>query len=415
MTLPTTLSVPRKSAANRRALRRWLRRLPVLLLSLGLLGGVVFAWLPKPVEIEAGRIERRELVVSVDEDGRTRVKDRYTVSAPLTGNVGRIELRPGDLVKQGAVLARLVPASAPLLDARTRREAESRVGATEAARRQSLAQIERAKAALTYAKRENQRATTLTRSGAVPGVDLERSELELAAREAELTSAQFGARVAEHEQAMARAALGAFTQRGKSSRDGMDVPSPVSGQILQVIQASEGVVPAGTPLLEVGDPTALEIVVDVLTADAVRIHPGSEVSVERWGGPALSGRVRLVEPSAFTRLSALGVEEQRVNVVIDLVEPYAKWSALKDGYRVEARIVVWKRNDVLVVPTTALFRRDGAWMCFVVRDGRAFETRLTIGQQNGTEAEVLSGASAADVVVEHPSDRVANNVRVEAR
>lgn len=414
MTLPTALSVPRKSAPNRRALRRWLRRLPVLVLSLGLLGGVVFAWLPKPVGIEAGRIERRELVVSVEEDGRTRVKDRYTVSAPLTGNAARIELRAGDFVKQGAVLARLVPASAPLLDARTRKEAESRIGATEAARRQSLAQIERAKAALTYAKRENQRASTLAKSGAVPGVDLERSELDLAAREAELTSAQFGARVAEHEQAMARAALGAFTRRGKS-QDGMDVPSPVSGQILKLIQVSEGIVPAGAPLLEVGDPAALEIVVDVLTADAVRIHPGSEVSVERWGGPALTGRVRLIEPSAFTRLSALGVEEQRVNVVVDLVAPYAKWSALKDGYRVEARIVVWKEADVLVIPTSALFRREGAWMCFVVREGRAFETKLEIGQQNGAEAQVLSGAAVEDVVVEHPSDRVKNGVRVEVR
>jgi HlyD family secretion protein len=375
---------------------------------------VVFAWLPKPVGIEAGRIVRRELVVSVEEDGRTRVKDRYTVSAPLSGNVARIELRAGDFVKQGAVVARLVPASAPLLDARTRKEAESRVGATGAARRQSLAQIERAKAALAYAKRENQRASTLAKSGAVPGVDLERSELDLAAREAELTSAQFGARVAEHEQAMARAALGAFTRRGKS-QDGMDVPSPVSGQILKLIQVSEGIVPAGAPLLEVGDPAALEIVVDVLTADAVRIHPGSEVSVERWGGPALAGRVRLIEPSAFTRLSALGVEEQRVNVVVDLVAPYAKWSALKDGYRVEARIVVWKQSDVLVIPTSALFRRDGAWMCFVVREGRAWETKLDIGQQNGTDAEVLSGAEVDDVIVEHPSDRVTNGVRVEVR
>lgn len=415
MTVSTVSAFSRKSE-NKPRVVRWLRRVPTLLASAGIVGAVVYAWLPKPVAIEIARIEKKELVVSVEEDGRARVKDRYTVSAPLTGNVARIELRAGDVVKQGAVLARLVPLSAPLLDARTKQEAASRVGATEAARRQSFAQIERAKAALLYAKRENQRASTLAKTGAVATVELERSDLDLAARSAELTSAEFGAKVAEHELAMAKAALGAFTHTAKSiARDGMDVPNPVSGRILKVMRESEGVVQAGAPLLELGDPSALEIVVDVLTADAVRIRPGAEVRIERWGGPELSGRVRLVEPSAFTRLSALGVEEQRVNVLIDLVDPYAKWAALEDGYRVEARIAVWKQSDAVVIPTSALFRRDGAWACFVVESGRAKERKLQIGQQNATDAEVLSGVLPSDVVVEHPSDRMVDGVRVEAR
>ena len=399
-----------------RTASRWIKRSILVILAVGLVATIVYAWLPKPVPVETAVAEKGDLVVTVDEDGRTRVKDRYVISAPLTGNLARIELSPGDAVKQGEILARLVPLTAPLLDARSRKEAEARVRAAEAARRQAKAQIERASAAESYAQKEAKRTRELSGKGVITESELDRANLEERAREAELASAQFGAKVAEHELSMARAALGAFKGPGKAaSEDQLVVPSPVRGRVLQVLQKSEGVVQAGAPLLELGDPSALEIAVDVLTSDAVRIPPGAPVEIVRWGGPSLPGHVRLVEPSAFTRVSALGVEEQRVNAVIDLDAPYEKWSQLMDGYRVEARIVVWKGKDVLTAPASALFRRDDGWAVFVVQDGRAVARRVEVGHNSGLSAEIVSGLSPGDRVVVHPSDRVADGVRVEHR
>jgi HlyD family secretion protein len=413
--MTAAISESRVSRPRDRGALRWVRRGIIAVAAVLGAGLLVYAWLPKPVAIEVATAGRGTLVVTVNEDGRTRVKDRYVVSTPLTGSVARIELRAGDPVKQGQVLARLVPLDVPLLDARTKREAEARVRATEAGRMQSRAQIERAKAALAFAKKEHVRAKSLVGSGALAPAELDRHELELRAREAELASAEFGSKVADHELAMARTALGTFQRKKTSPSQQVEVPSPVSGRVLKLIQESEGVVQAGSPLLEVGDPAALEIVVDVLTSDAVKIAPRAEVMIERWGGEPLRGRVRNIEPSAFTRLSALGVEEQRVNAVIDLEEPYAKWSALRDGYRVEARIVVARKTDVIQVPTSALFRRGDAWATFRVVEGRARETRVEIGQTNGLEAEVLSGVGAGETLVIHPSDRVVDGASVEVR
>ncbi len=406
----------RNNRALRRSAGKWIKRVLLAAFGLGLLAMIVFAWLPKPVSVETAVAEKGKLVVTVDEDGRTRVKDRYVISAPLTGNVARVELRPGDSVKQGDVLARLVPLTAPLLDARTRKEAEARVNASAAARLQAKAQIERAQATLAYAKKQAKQTRELVAKGVVAESEADRTDLEERSREAELTSAKFGAKVADHELSMARAALGAFSAPGKvPSGEQMVVPSPVAGRVLKVIQESEGVVQAGAPLVEVGDPSALEIVVDVLTSDAVRIPSGARVLIERWGGETLHGRVRLVEPSAFTRLSALGVEEQRVNAVIDLDEPYAKWKPLMDGYRVEAKIIVWQGEDVVKVPSSALFRSGDGWAVFVTRDGRAQTTAVKIGQNNGLEAQIMEGLAPGDRVVVHPSDRVADGVRVEYR
>lgn len=407
---------PRINRVRRRELMRWVKRALLVLAGLGLIGMIVFAWLPKPVPVETALVQTGDLVVTVDEDGRTRVKDRFVVSAPLTGNVARIDLSPGDAVEQGQVLARLVPLTAPLLDARTRKEAEARVRAAEAARRQARAQIERARAASSFAKKEAERVQRLADKGVVPDAELDRALLEQRARAAELTSAQFGAKVAEHELSMARAALGAFQAPGKAaSEEQLVVPSPITGRVLKVFQESEGVVQLGAPLAELGDPAALELVVDVLTSDAVRIEPGDAAEVVRWGGLPLRGHVRLIEPSAFTRVSALGVEEQRVNAVVDLDSPYERWAALKDGYRVEAKIEVWRGENVLVVPASALFRSGDGWAVFVVRDGRARRQPVEIGQNNGLEAQVLSGLEAGARVVVHPSDRVSDDVRVEHR
>ncbi len=391
------------------------RRTGLWLLALAGAGAVAYAWLPKPVAVDLGRVERGHLQVTVDEDGRTRVKDRYLVSAPLLANVARIELNPGDPVEPGTVLARLLPLQAPLLDARSKAEAEARVAAAAAQRRQAYSTVERVRTGLELAQREATRQRSLTGSGAVSARSLEQAELEERARRQELASSEFGARVADYDLQMARAALGRLG-KPHGDQEQIDVVSPVKGRVLKVMQQSEGAVQPGVPLLEIGNPAALEIVVDVLTSDAVHIRPGASVSIERWGADQpLRAHVRLVEPSAFTRVSALGVEEQRVNVIIDLDEPRSVWAALGDGYHVEARIVVWEGDGVLQVPASATFRREPGWAVFRVADGKAQLVPITIGHVSTERVEVLRGLHEGDPVIVHPSDRVSDGTRVVAR
>ncbi len=391
--------------------RRWVSRIVWSLLLLGLLvAGVVVAF-PQPVHVEKQKVKQQPFVVTVDEDGTTRVTDRYVVSAPLSGNLARIELHAGDEVAQGDVVARILPARAPLLDTRTQGEAKARVAAALAGVRQAQAQIERAQAARDFAEKEAEKVKKLAEKGTVSHQELERALLEQRTRQAELASAQFAAKVARHELAMARAALGRLGG-GTEEINQFEITSPVTGRVLKVIQESEGVVQAGTRLLEVGDPSALEIAVDVLTSDAVEIEPGAPVSVEGWGGPDLKGVVRMIEPSAFTRLSALGVEEQRVNAVVDLKAPYKKWKQLGDGYRVETRIQIYENRDAVVIPWSALFRAEDSWAVFVISGEKARLRHVEIGRRNELLAEVLGGLSPGESVVLHPSDQVKDGVPV---
>lgn len=402
---------------RRRALRRWARRGLTILTLLGVIAAIVIALMPRPAEVDTARVRRGTMRVTVDEDGRTRVKDRYVVSAPLSGNVGRIELSPGDAVARGDVLARVVPATPPLLDARSRAEAEARLAAARAQERQARASIERLRGAVEFAEREAGRARQLAGSGGLATRELDRVEMELRTRREELASVQFGARVAAHEAEVARAALGRFEPRVASAeQEQLEVTAPVDGVVLRVIQESAGVVQAGASLLELGDPGALEIAVDVLTSDAVRIPIGARVTLDRWGGgEALEGRVRIIEPSAFTQVSALGVEEQRVNVLIDLDTPRERWAALGDGFRVEARIVVSEVEGVLIVPSTAVFRLDEGWAVMVAREGVATRVPIETGARNGVEVEVRAGLEEGDEVIVHPSDRVTDGVAVVRR
>ena len=405
-----------RPARSRRTLVRWIKRGLWIVFLGAVAAAVVLAWMPKPVPVETATAARGELLVTVEEDGRTRVKDRYVVSAPLAGNLARIELRPGDAVQRGQVLARIVPSAEPLLGTSSRQQAKARVAASEAAVQQARAQVERAKAALQFAKDEAAQVVALSRQGVESEAARKRAELDRRARTAELTSAKFGARVADYELEMAKAAM-VRVRDGKAGMDleQLEVPSPIDGRVLQVIQESEGVVQAGTPLVELGDPSALEIVVDVLTQDAVRIERGAPAAIEQWGGEPLRANVRLVEPSAFTRMSALGVEEQRVNAVLDLEAPYEEWDELGDGYRIEASIVVWKADDVLKVPSSALFRHGDGWALFAVRDEVAVLVPVQVGQRSGLEAEIQSGLESGERVVVHPSDRIAGGTHLTWR
>jgi len=407
----------------KKLLVRWLRRAVGFVLIAGVVALVVVAAMPKPVVCDLARVARGTLRVTVDEDGRTRVKDRYVVSAPIAGNLARIELAPGDRVTAGQILARILPMA---LDERSRAQAEAQLAAARASASQAVATVARAQTAAALARTEASRLQGLRERSIVSTQEAERVSFEARGRREELASARFGARVAAHQVEMAMAALGQQepVKRGRGRRgrhpapaqrrsEEMQLTAPIDGAVLRVVQESEGVIQPGTPLVEVGDASALEIVADVLTADAVRIRPGAHVSIERWGGPtALRARVRTVEPSAFTRMSALGIEEQRVNVVIDLDDPQELWRALGDGYRVEVRIIVSQEDHVLIVPESAVFRRGSGWAAYKVVGGKARLVRVRIGQRSGLDVEILAGLREGDRVIVHPSDRVENGVAI---
>jgi len=428
--------------------KRWLSRGLWALVGLGLIAATVFAFLPKPIPVELATVERGLLRVTVDENGKSRVIDRYVVSAPLAGHMARIELHPGDAVEVGTLLATLEPVTPPLLDARTRAETEARLLAAQAAKRQADAAVGRAKLAEEFASKERERIAELVGKGTLPSRNLDIAELELRTREQELVSARFGVRVAVYEVEVAKAALKRIEDAGTPKpgkpgteagddpepRDGViEVRSPIAGRVLRVLQEHEGVMQLGTALVELADLSALEVVVDVLTTDAVQIRPGDPVILRDWGGrDPLSGRVRLIEPSAFTKVSALGVEEQRVNVIIDLDksadtqhaprrpgahEPTLEagdspLSSLGDGYRVEVSIIVWEGDDVLLLPVSALFRADQGWAVWKVVDGHARLQAVEIGQREGLKVEIVDGLAVADQVVVHPSDAVVDGIAI---
>lgn len=382
--------------------------------------GLAYALWPQPLPVDLAEVTQGPMMLTVNEDGRTRVKERYVVAAPLAGQMPRIALDEGDPVEAGRTrLASIEPIDPALLDARTRSEAEARVRAAEAARDQAAANLERSREAHSLARRLLDRVVSLRERRAVAEEELDRAEHEERMLAHALSSAEFGLKVAEYELEVARAAL-VRVQPGTASADDehqvLDLRSPINGKVLRVLQKSTTVVTPGMPLLELGDPRDLEVEIDVLSSDAARIEPGSRVLFERWGGDApLEGRVRLVEPSGFTKVSALGVEEQRVNVIADFVGPPEQRAALGDAYRVEARIVIWETPSAVQVPAGALFRHGQQWAVYVAEEGRARLQPVSIGRHNGLAAEVLDGLAPGTHVILFPGDRIAEAARVTPR
>lgn len=374
----------------------------------------VWAFTPGAVPADFATVERGTLRVTVNEEGRTRVRNRFVVSAPLPGRMLRIELEPGDPVVAGkTVLARFQPSDPALLDVRTRAELEARARAAESALGGARADRERVRAELAFAESELKRLRQLVDEQVVARRELESAEQQAEALTRALQSAGFAVSTAEHQLEVARASL--IQARGGRSA-AIALHSPIDGVVLRRLQESEAVVPMGQPLLEVGDVDDLEIVADLLSSAAVRVQAAQPVLIEQWGGDRpLHGRVRLVEPSGFTKISALGVEEQRVNTIIDFVEPATARPALGDGYRVEVRIIVASRENVLKVPASSLFRQDGEWAVYLVENDRATARPVQIGHRSGLEAEVTGGLSGGERIIVYPSDAVAEGVRVEAR
>ena len=393
------------------------------IIGLGLLAGLllffIYAFSPKPVPVDMTEATRGPMQVTVADEGYTRVHDIYVVSAPVTGYLLRIDSEVGDEVTANqTALADLLPTHPQFLDERTRNQAEAAIHSAEAALKLAAAERRDAEARLAFAQADARRARALVKKGHISQVELERIELALDSAEAALDTARAAERVSQGELENARAALIA-PGRGApefNKKDVVKITAPVSGRVLRLLQESERVVAAGTPLLEIGNPGQLEIVVDLLSRDAVKVSPKAPVTITSWGGDnPLNGRVRLVEPFGFTKISALGIEEQRVNVIIDFTDPREKWSRLGHGYRVDAAIEIWRAEDVLQIPTGALFRHRGDWAVFKVINGHAVMTPVTIGHNNGQVAEVLAGLTEGDRLVLHPSERIRNGTKLTER
>lgn len=404
---------------RRRTIVKWVKRSIWVAVAVALIALTVRAFLPKPVPVDAAPASRGKMVVTIDEDGKTRVKDRYVILAPLTGNMMRINLEPGDRVAESAEIVRILPATPALLDVRTRQEAQARLAAAIAQQRQAQAMIGAASTAFQQAESEVKRLQPLAARGATPKANLERAEFQARSRREELRSARFAAKVAAEQVASARAALGLLTPDKTKPADGdnqLRVIAPTRGTVLRVLRRDAGLVAAGTQLLELGDPQQTEVVADVLTRDAVKIEPGARVVIHGWGrNVRLEGHVHRIEPSAFERLSALGVQEQRVNVIIHIEADRQLWRALGDGYRVEVSIVTWQGNDVLTVPASSVFRQGNSWAVFAIAGGKARLTPIEIGHRNPTRVEVTKGLSAGTEVVLHPSDQIRDGVGVRKR
>jgi HlyD family secretion protein len=385
------------------------KRLAAVLAVAVLLG--VALW-PRAVAVDVAAVSRGPLRVTVEHEGRTRAREPYVVSAPVAGRLLRIELQPGDTVRKDQTVATFLPADPGLLDARTRAEAEAQVAAAQAAVGRAQAAARAATATADRARSEAERQRALAAQRITSKEAFEAAETSAREANASLHAAEFEARNAEEELAAARAQLVQHRRPGTAAT--LEIRSPISGVVLTRIQRSEAVLAAGTPLLQLGDPHDLEVVADFLSSDAVKISPGDPALIEQWGGDRpLDARVRRVEPSGFLKVSALGVEEQRVNVLLDFADPAERWRRLGDGYRVEVRVVIWQHPDVVKVPTSALFRSGEQWAAFVVEGGRARRRMVELGQLAGLEAQVLSGVVPGDRVIVHPGDAVSDGTRVK--
>jgi HlyD family secretion protein len=394
------------------------RRIAVAAGILMIVAVVIWALMPAAVPVETAFVTKGRFVATVDEDGKTRVRERYVVAAPLAGRLGRIRFKVGDPIKVDDAVGSIIPPPAPLMDPRARHEVEERLGTAEANVERAKAVVERARAQNEQANADLGRTRTLAARGAATSQALEHAELAVRVAERDLHAAEFLDHAAEHELSQMRALLARYS--GKASTDeqpeSWTVTAPVDGVVLKVAQESETVVQPGMPLVDIGDPHDLELVVDVLSTDAVEIRPGANVKIIHWGGQGpLDGRVRRVEPAAFTKVSTLGVEEQRVNVIIDIVSPAEQWERLGDAYQVDAQIAVFARDDATIIPAGALFRQGDQWNVYIVKDGRAEIRQVEVLRRSGRLAAVVSGLNQGEEVIVYPSDRISSGVRVSLR
>ena len=402
----------------------WRWAIAMLLLAVG--SWFVYQSMQSQLRVDAAMVDRGPMEAWIDEDGKTRLQDRYIVSAPLAGNLVRIQLREGDAVEAGkTTLATIHPAAPGLLDVRQRRQAEARRTAASLAVDQSRSRSSAVRESLELAAKTLERQEYLKERDSTAQQDVDIAQAEFQSLKAQMSVATIAEAIAKFELEQAEAALlhvesdaprptqEAGAERSEVSGDDFHIVAPIDGRVLRVLQESQAVVQPGDALLEIGDPRRLEIEIDVLSPDAVKIRANDPVRITGWGGDQpLHGRVRLVEPGATTKISSLGVEEQRVNVVVDMEEPPEERETLGDAFRVDARIIYWQSNDVLRVPSSALLRLAEGWAVYRIEGGRALMTPIQIGHRNPRWTEVLEGLSPGQQVIEYPSDKISSGVLV---
>lgn len=393
------------------------RRFFVITVGAVVLIAVIYGFIPRPVPVEIAAVERGPLRVTIEEEGRTRVRDRFVVSAPVAGYLRRITLEVGDTVTKGDRVAALEPLRSTVLDPRSRAEAEAASNAAQAAYDAAKERARAAAADAEYARERELRMQKLAANNYISKDDLEQAQAESKKAGANLLSAEAAVTAAKADLERALSVLRySAAGDGGDSRETVIVRAPGRGRVLKLHRESEGVVNSGEPLLDIGNPRNLEVKVEVLSADAVKLKKDTRVVFERWGGDKdLEGRVRVVEPAGFTKVSSLGVEEQRVNVLVDLTSPFEVWQRLGDGYRLDTTFILWEGSDVLQVPASALFRKGDGWALFALENGHAALREVAIGKRNGLAAEIAQGLSEGATVITNPDDTLKDGVRVKVR
>lgn len=398
-----------------------LKKHPVIaIIAVMIIGLLVWGYWPQAIMVEIATAKHAPLTITIEEEGRTRVIDRYIISAPVDGVACRVQLNVGDPVEKDQVLLGITPLESQVLDPRSRAQAQAQVKAARSALHAAEEQANSALASSQFADTELNRLRPLADKQIISREAFDKVTTEAQTAAAAKRSANFNVEVARYELQAAKTVLeytaGKTADKGDETAERVPVRAPITGRILKLIRECEGPVRTGEPLLEVGDPSALEVEVDVLSADAVKIKPGMEVLFDRWGGDhPLQGIVRIIEPVGFTKVSALGVEEQRVLIISDFSSPAKQWQRLGDGYRVEAQFILWHEENTLQVPASSLFRYQDGWAVFVVEENTAKRRAIKVGQRNGLIAQILDGIKAGETVINHPSDQVEDGVRVEPR
>jgi HlyD family secretion protein len=395
-------------------LRRWMI---VIIIAIGVISAIVYGFMPKPIPVDPVKVSRGPLKVTVEEEGKTRVKDRFVLSSPVAGSMRRIKLDVGDRVQKGQTLVEVEPLKSNLLDPRSRAAAEAAVSSAEASLKVAEERARAATADAEYAQRNFDRIKKLYEGGYVAKDALDQAEAGDKRAGATLLSAEASVKVARFELDRALTALRhSAAENTRIQGKIVMVQAPASGSVLKIYRESEGVVQSGEPLIDIGDPEKMEVKVEVLSADAVKIRPGTPVLFERWGGNStLSGTVRVVEPAGFTKISSLGVEEQRVLAIVDITSSDKGEHRLGDGYRLEASFIIWEGKDILQVPASALFRKRNDWAVFVIKNNRAVKREVKVGQRTGLAAEILSGLAEGEWVISHPDNSIEDRTRVRTR
>jgi HlyD family secretion protein len=392
------------------------RKLFVIVIILAVVSATIYGFIPKAVDVDLVDVSRGPLQVTIEEEGRTRLKDRFVVSAPTAGYMQRISVKVGDPVRKGQIVAALEPLRSQALDPRSRAEAEAIVSAVEAGLNAVVEKERAAKADVDYIEKRLERMTNLYDKGSIAKDQLDQIQSEAKKARAVQGAAKAAVDVSRADLERAKKTIQDYTRGRTEKRDTVYVSSPVDGSIFRIYRESEGTVAIGEPLMDIGNAKNLEVRVDLLSSDAVKIKKGARVLFKRWGGEGtLTGIVRVVEPAGFTKLSSLGVEEQRVLVIVDMTSPPDVWRALGDGYRLETHFVVWEGREVLQVPASALFRSGTKWAVFLEDNGKARQRIVETGQRNGLTAEILSGLKEKEKVIAHPDDSIGDGALIRRR